>query len=126
MGLPAFASGRKRWAGGHEAHAGGDERNAKPARRRDDFMQTEVANQSDEHIGERGGRQHISEVCPRQGGHVTGEEGEQEEDSHCYPRIEDGQQQTGKVVEGKTAEVFHAASEQGITRGAEYCNSRED
>jgi len=29
-------------------------------------------------------------------------------------------------VEGKTAEIFHAASQQGITRGAEYGDSRQD
>ena len=89
-------------------------------------MKTEVANQSDEHVGERCGRQDICEVCPRQAGHVTGEECEQEKDSDCYPGIEDGQQQTGKVVEGKATEVFHAASQQGITRSAEYGDSRQD
>ena len=89
-------------------------------------MQTEVTNQSDEHIGERGGWQHIGEVCPRQSRHVTSEEGQQEKDSHCDPRVEDGQQQTGKVVEGNAAEIFHAASQQGITRSAEYGDSRQD
>src|SRR6266478_7715130 len=124
--IRAFASGRKRGTGGHEAYAGGDQRNASPTRWRDFLMQTEVANQSDEHVGERGGRQDIGEVCPRQSGHVTGEEGQQEKDSHCYPRVEDGQQQTGEIVEGKTAEIFHAASQQGITRSAEYGDSRQD
>src|SRR6202795_4523619 len=89
-------------------------------------MQTVVANQSDEHIGKRRGRQDIREVSPRKRRHVTGEEGEQEKDSHCYPGVEDGQQQTGKVVEGNAAEIFHATSQQGITRSAEYGDSRQD
>src|SRR6267378_3290276 len=125
-GIRAFGSGRKRGAGGHEAHTGGDQSNASPARWRDFFVKTEVANQSDEHVSERGGWQHIGEVRPRQRGHVTGEEGEQEKDSQCHPRVKDGQQQTGKVVEGKAAEIFHAASQQGITRSAEYGDSRQD
>src|SRR5208282_5630734 len=110
----------------HEANTGGDQRDAQPARRRDLFMKTEVTNQSDEHVCERRGRQHVRKVSPRKRRHVTGEEGKQEDDSQGNPRIEDGQEETGKVVERKATELFHSASQQGITRCAEYGDSPED
>src|SRR5271169_4147708 len=89
-------------------------------------MKTEVTNQSDEHISERCGRQYIGEISPRQRRHVAGEEGQQEKDSQRDPWIEDGQQETGEIVKGKAAELFHTASQQGITRCAEDGDSRQN
>lgn len=91
-------------------------------------MQAKVANQSDEHIGERRSGQHISEVSPRKRGHITSKKCQQQEDSSGYPGIKDGEQQTGKIVQRDIyiADIFHAARQQGITGGAEDGDSRED
>ncbi len=92
-----------RRAGRYKAHASGDQGNAEPARGRDFFMKTEVTDQSDQYIRERCGWQYVSEISPRKRGHITSEEGQQEKDSQCNPGVEDGEQQTGKIVEGKAA-----------------------
>jgi hypothetical protein len=74
----------------------------------------------------RAGEKHIGKVGPRKGGHVAGKKRKQQKDSRSHPRIEDRQQQAGQVVQGNAAKIFHALSQQGITRCAEYGNSRQD
>lgn len=89
-------------------------------------MQAKMTNQSDEHVGERCGGQYIREVRPGEGGHIAGEEGQEEKDSQSDPGIEDGQEQGGGGVQRNTAEIFHAACQQGIAGGAEDGDACED
>ena len=125
-GVWRMATGCYGGSGSDETYTSGNERDAQPASGRDNFMQTEVANESDEDIGEGGGGKHVGEVGPGKRGHVTGKECEQEEDARGDPGMDDGEQQSGEVVEGDIADFFHAASQQGIAGGAEDGDSGED
>ena len=82
-------------------------------------MKTEARDESDEHISKRGSREHVCQIRPRECGHVTGEECQERQDSEGDPGVQNDEEQTGNVVQGNTAGVFHAAGQQGITRSAE-------
>jgi len=113
-------------ARGHETDSGRDQRYAQPASRRDHLMKAEMRNQGDEHISEGSGGQHVGEVGPGKGGHVGGEEGEQQQDSDGHPGIENGEEQAGNIVQRDTSELLHAAGQQGIAEGAEEGDAGQD
>lgn len=87
------------WAGGDNADSGGDASDTEPAGERNFFVEKDARNEGDENVSERCGGQNISEIGPRERRHIGRKKGQQEQDSDCDPRIEDGEEQAGEVVQ---------------------------
>ena len=92
-------AGCQRRSGGDKAYTGGDQSDAQPSCRRNHFMQSKVADESDEDIGKRRGGQHVGEVSPGQRRHITSEKCEQEENAEGHPRIQDREQESREIMQ---------------------------
>ena len=75
----------QRWAVGYEAYGADDHDDAGAAREGEMLVQPEAAEQRDDYVAECGGGHDEGEVGPAEGGHVAGEEADEQDDSGDDP-----------------------------------------
>ena len=87
----------------HESHANRNQHNPRPALPGDRFLQPELRQQRHNHIPERGRRQHVRQIGPRQRSQIAGKESNQQRDPRANPRREDRRQQRQRDAPAKSA-----------------------
>jgi hypothetical protein len=110
------------WAVGYEAYGADDHHNAGAAREGEMFVQPEAAEQGDDDVAECGGGHDEGEVGPTEGGHVAGEEADEQDDSGDDPRVGERVEQQAEVLHVDLADLGHAVGEEGV---ADTCRERD-
>src|ERR1700680_2969836 len=108
-----FVRGERR-PSGHEPYATGDQCDPQPAQRAYLLMQYKPCHQRQQDISQRCGRQHISQVRPRERIHIRSEKGEQKENAHRYPWIQQRENNSLQMMEGNVAGLLHPVGEHGV------------
>jgi hypothetical protein len=79
-------------------------------------MQENTGQESGDHVAESRRGKNEGEVCPGKRGEVRVEKSGEKKNAENDPRINEGVEDVGPVVEVDFAEVFHAALEQHVAR----------
>src|SRR6185437_80334 len=102
---------------GDEANGGGDEENADPAGDGEVLVKPEAAEEGDDDVAERGGGHDEGEVGPGEGGHVAGEEADEQDDAEVDEGVEERVPEEAEVMEVDGADLGHAAGQQSVADG---------
>ena len=101
----------RREAGEGEA---GAEADAQPAGRGHLFVQEKFSAQGQQYVTQGGGRQHVRQVRPGQGGHVGGEKSQQKNNPQGDPGIQNGQNNVRQPPQGDVTDLLHSPDEKRI------------
>jgi hypothetical protein len=99
-----------------EAYAAGDEENTGPSPGTDSLMQKNTGQERGDDVTEGRCRQNECEISPGERGEVRVEKSGEKKNAENDPRINEGVEDVGPVVEVVFAEVVQAAFEQHVAR----------
>ncbi len=103
------------WASGDQAYSNRDEGDAGPTLQAHVLMQPEDGEQRHEYVADGGGGENIRKIGERQGGHVTGHECEQEDNSEYHPWIRKRREYLAEMMDVDGSDIFHAACQERIS-----------
>ena len=108
-----------RWTSGDQANTDHDEGDTGPALRANVLMQPKDGEQCHDDVADGGRRHNVGEVGKGESGHVAGHEGKKTNDSDEDERIGKSGEDVDNMVNVYGADMLHSACEEGISKGTE-------